>query len=238
MAWETPVVLLSAGIGITPVLSMLNSITERGSSRETWFFYGVRNRDEHAMYEHLNAVAREHENVHLHVCYSDPRNADRPGHDYHHAGRVCIELLRELLPSSNYHYYMCGPPAMMEALREGLADWSVPEAHVHWEKFSPSRKPVPRADPSRAAGDGPTVCFKKSDKTVVWDASFDNLLEFAEAHGVKIDNDCRAGQLGCCKTAILNGAIEYTNEPAYDECEDGTCLVCSCVPSGSLELDA
>ncbi len=238
MVHDTPVVLLAAGVGITPVLSMLNAIIETGSSRETWFFFGVRHGDEHIMREHLDRVNLEHENVRLHVCYSDPRDGvDVQGTDYHHDGRVSVELLRELLPSSNYDFYMCGPPPMMDALTAGLKEWGVPEDRVHFEKFGPAPgKPMPKPKPD-TVGDGPPVTFKKSGKTIPWDATFEHLWEFAAANGVEIDSGCLEGNCGSCMTAILSGEVTYGDEPAYPY-EKGTCLACSCVPKGPLELDA
>ena len=238
MAHDTPVVLLAAGVGITPVLSMLNAIIETGSSRETWFFFGVRHGDEHIMREHLDRVTREHENIRLHVCYSDPRDGvDVQGTDYHHDGRVSVDLLRELLPSSNYDFYMCGPPPMMDALTAGLKEWGVPDDRVHLEKFGPAPgKPMPKSKPD-TIGDGPPVTFKKSGKTIPWDATFEHIWEFAAANGVEIDSGCLEGNCGSCMTAILSGEVSYANEPAYPY-EKGTCLACSCIPKGPLELDA
>ena len=236
MTHDTPVVLLAAGVGITPVLCMLNAIVDSGSSRETWFLFGVRHGDEHIMREHLDRVAREHENVHLHVCYSNPRDGvDVRGTDYHHSGYVSTELLRELLPSSNYDFYMCGPPPMMDSLTEGLLEWGVPEERVHFEKFGPAPgKPKPKPDTSAK---GPPVTFKKSGRTIPWDAAFEHVWDFAAANGVEIDSGCLEGNCGSCMTAILSGEVTYADEPSFPY-EKGTCLTCSCVPNGPLELDA
>ena len=105
---HTPVVLVGGGIGITPVLSMLNTICESGSKRETWLFLGIRNSDEHLMKEHLDTLEREHENVHLRVCYSDPQENNVEGRDYHDAGWVSVDLFKRVLPSNNYEFYICG----------------------------------------------------------------------------------------------------------------------------------
>lgn len=102
-----PVVLIAGGIGITPVLSMFNYITATGSTRETWFFYGVPNGAHHVQKEYLRELATEHENIRLQICYSQPREEDVEGEDYHHGQRISVALLKRLLPSSNYHYYTC-----------------------------------------------------------------------------------------------------------------------------------
>ncbi|MEC9206642.1 MAG: FAD-binding oxidoreductase, partial [Pseudomonadota bacterium] len=124
---STPVVLIGGGIGLTPVLSMVNHIVETGSKRETWFFYGVQNGEDHAMKEHLQKIDEEHENINICVVYSRPRDGeDVEGRDYKYKGRVGADLFREVLPSNNYDYYFCGPPPMMNSLFEGLREWDVP----------------------------------------------------------------------------------------------------------------
>ena len=144
---HTPVVLIGGGVGITPVMSMLNQICESGSTREVWFFYGVNNGSEHIMREHLERMASEHENVTLQICYSRARDEDVLGKDYHHAERVSVDLFKRVLPSSNYDYYMCGPGPMMSSVVEGLIEWGVPEKNIHFEAFGPAT--VQKAAPDK-----------------------------------------------------------------------------------------
>ncbi|MGA9422931.1 MAG: hypothetical protein WBW61_11255, partial [Rhodanobacteraceae bacterium] len=141
---KEPVVLIGGGVGITPVLSMLNAIVESGSGRETWFFLGVKDAADHPMKDHLESIAREHPNVHLHVCYSKAREGvDVLDRDYHTGGFVSVELMKKLLPSNNYRYYFCGPPVMMTALEKDLEAWGVPKEQIHFEKFGPGPKITP-----------------------------------------------------------------------------------------------
>lgn len=239
MTKQAPAVLIAGGVGITPVLSMLNAIVETGSKRETWFFLGVRNSKEHIMKDHLSAIARENENVHLHVCYSNPGEDDVAGEDYHHGERVSVDLLRNLLPSNNYEFYFCGPPPMMNSLAEGLEAWGVPESDVNYEAFGPATvkkvQKAPEIKPAEAAAI--EVKFIKSGKSCAWDPEIGNLLEFAEANGVSIDFGCRAGNCGTCITAIKSGEVRYVGEPG-EMPEAGSCLTCISVPKGSLALDA
>jgi uncharacterized protein len=245
---HTPVVLIGGGVGLTPVLSMLNAICASGSKREAWFFYGVRNGEEHVMKEHLAEIERTHENVHINICYSDPTDDDVLGVDYDHDGRVGVDLFKSkvdgkpLLPSNNYDFYLCGPPPMMDSLTGDLATWGVPEDRIHFEAFGPATvkktKPKVTADDA-AAENGETIQveFNVSGKTVAWNADSESLLELAEAHDVAIDSGCRAGNCGTCVTAIKSGEVDYINEPG-EAPEDGSCLACITVPKSNLSLDA
>jgi ferredoxin-NADP reductase len=242
---HTPVVLIGGGIGLTPVLSMANRIVDIGSTRETHLFYGVRNGKEHVMKEHLERLATENENVHLHVCYSSPGDDDVEGRDYHHAERVGADLFKRVLPSNNYEYYFCGPPPMMNSLFEGLREWGVPEKDINYEAFGPAtvqkKKEADTATdkaPAAASGDAAfDIAFEKSGTTAAWDPSVGSLLDLAEENGVDIDFGCRAGSCGTCIVAIKSGEVDYLSEPG-EKPEAGSCLACVCVPKGPLALDA
>ena len=243
-AKHTPVVLIGGGIGLTPVLSMLNTICESGSTREVWFFYGVRNSAEHVMKDHLEQIAAEHENVHLMVCYSNPGDDDVAGRDYQHGERVSVNLFQRVLPSSNYDFYMCGPPPMMNTVVPELADWGVPEKNIHFEAFGPAtvKKATPEKNAEEKAADAAAaesieVVFAKSGKTVQWDSEADSILDFAEENDIAIDFGCRAGNCGTCITAVRAGDVKYVVEPGAAP-EAGSCLTCISVPRSSITLDA
>ena len=237
MAKKFPVVLLAGGVGITPLLSMLNAITEMGSQREVWFFLGVRNKKDHVMKEHLEMVARENENVRLRVFYSAPGETDVLDEDYHVKGRVNVENLKTILPSSNFDYYICAPPPMVKDLRKDLAEWGVPEKNIHFEAFGPATVKGCKAEPGKASGVKINIQFEKSGKTLVWDSKSESLLDFAELNGISIDSGCRAGNCGTCLTAIKHGKVELVGEPG-SEPEAGSCLTCISIPKEDLTLDA
>jgi ferredoxin-NADP reductase len=236
MVDERPVVLIGGGVGLTPVLSMINTIVETGSSRETWFFYGVRNHAEHLMKEHLEQLAREHDNIHLHICYSQPSEDDVLGKDYAHAERVSVALFKKLLPSNNYDFYMCGPSPMMDSIVTDLKEWEVPKSSIHLETFGPSAqtKVVKKANPNAA---GPKVTFNRGGKTSNWDENSESLWKFAESLGVSIPLGCAIGSCGTCMTAVISGEVAYDSPPDF-ECEAGSCLPCCCKPKGEISLDA
>ncbi|MDP6351468.1 MAG: 2Fe-2S iron-sulfur cluster-binding protein [Alphaproteobacteria bacterium] len=240
MTKQTPVVLIGGGIGVTPVLSMLNAIVSSGSKRETWFFYGLRNKTEHVLKEHLEQVAKENENVHLQICYSKPDDGDIKGEDYDHAARVSVDLFKEVLPSNNYEYYMCGPPPFMTSITEGLAEWGVPDRDVNFEAFGPAsaKKAGPPAAAAEAgAGAAITVSFAKSGASLAWSADAGSLLDFAEDNDIQIESGCRAGSCGTCVIAIMSGEVTYLHEPG-EAPDAGSCLTCIAVPKGDISLDA
>ena len=240
MTRTNPVVLIAGGVGITPMLSMANAIAASGSKRETWFFFGVRNQREHIHKAELEKLAAENENIHLHVCYSKPGEKDVKGRDFHHEGRVGIELLKELLPSNNFEYYLCGNGAFMKSITDGLEAWGVPDKDVYFEAFGPATVKKKTAAPTAeetAHLAKINVTFSRSGKTVRWEPSAGNILEFAGAQGVKIDSGCCAGGCGSCVVAIKSGNVDYLKKPDAEP-EAGTCLTCVCRPKNDLVLDA
>ena len=234
-----PVVLIGGGIGVTPVLAMLNTLVTQGSRREIWFLHGVRNRAEHIMREHLETIARENPNVHLNVCCSQPEPDYQLGRDYHHARRISLDFVKEVLPSSNFDFYICGPGPMMQDIIEGLTKWGVPDTNIHYETFGPSsvKKVAAAAALGVAAPAAFAVQFKRSGKTVNWSGEHANLLELAEAHGINIPCGCRAGSCGTCQVAVFSGEIAYVAKSDF-ETDPGTRLTCIGAPRSDLVLDA
>jgi ferredoxin-NADP reductase len=243
---DAPLVLIGGGIGITPMLSMLNwSLTEQ-PGREIWLFFGVRHGHELVMQSHLETLAAQHPNFHLQVCFSQPQADDVLGHDYQHQGRIDVNLLRRHLPLKPYHFYICGPTPMLESLVPALEDWGVPEARIHFEAFGPASIPRKKsAQALRAAAPaGVTngtnsalvVTFAKSGKQLPWQPAAGNLLDFAEANGIAVNSGCRAGGCGSCQATIRAGEVSYRQLPEYDP-EPGSCLLCVCTPKTSVTLE-
>lgn len=234
-----PVVLISGGVGITPMLSMMNAIIESGSKREVYFFHGARNRAEHIQRPYLTEIVGQYENIHIHVAYSKPSKDDFAGRDFQHEGRVSIELLKEVLPSNNFEYFLCGNGSFMKSLTDGLEAWGVPESNIHFEAFGPAtvkKKNVPAAALG-ADGPQPKVTFSKSGKVFEWEPLLGNLLDFAREKGIRLDSGCCAGSCGSCLVAIQSGNVDYLQAPDAPP-EQGSCLTCICRPKGDVVLDA
>ena len=239
---EAPIVLIAGGIGITPLLAMLEWSLAHQPEREVWLFYGVRNGREVAMAERLKAQASRYGAFRLRLCFSDPDTQEVAGVDFHHAGRISADLLRLQLPIKPYHFYICGPGPMMNSLVQGLAEWGIPEGQIHFEAFGPASVKRARLP---VAGDGAiapsssdiVVTFARSGLQVPWRREAGSLLELAEQAGVNVDSGCRGGACGSCRTTISSGEVSYHQPPEYDP-EPGMCLLCITSPKTHLTLEA
>jgi len=237
----TPIVLVAGGIGITPMLSMVEATLKSKSERQIWLFYGVTNSHDQGMKDELEDLASKHDNLNLFVCYAKPKPKDKLNVDFHHEGFIDVPLLKNTLPYQVYDYFICGPRPMMETLVPALEDWGVPDQHIHYEAFGPAsiiRKAATSTTDGADEGAAPVnVTFSKSGKTLVWDGGSETLLDFAEKNGIAVDSGCRAGGCGCCQTKIESGEVDYTHIPDYDA-EPGTCLMCVARPTQDLTVEA
>jgi ferredoxin-NADP reductase len=230
---QRPIVLIAGGIGLTPLLAMVNAVAAAASKRELRLFYGVRNPAQQVMKEHLQELAAQHPSISLTLCYSHPP-ADLVTDATNHHGRIDIDLLKNLLPSSNYLFYLCGPPAMMQELRAGLLAWGVPASDIHFEAFGPASA----AEPATISKDTTQqVEFARSAISCQWTSDQGSLLDLGEANGVPMSSGCRAGSCGSCATAIREGKVRYTIKPGAEP-DEGSCLACIAVPDGPVVLDA
>ncbi|GJI94883.1 hypothetical protein RugamoR57_16010 [Duganella caerulea] len=247
-----PAVLLSAGIGITPMIAMLNGLLVNGSRTRhrhaIHFFHGARNRDEHAFAAHLQTMAAGHRNLNVHIRYS---GADGEGSDIANwqssSGRIDVDWLKTQLPFDDYDFYLCGPAAFMQQMYDGLRGLNVADARIRFEAFGPASvrrdaKPAANAaigasataaaNATAALHAGPPVPvqFAQSGMTALWDGSADSLLALAEAKGVPAESSCRSGQCGACAVGLVAGEVEYTRACAA-EIAPGQVLLCSAVPA-------
>ncbi len=229
-----PVVLVGGGVGVTPVLAMLDAHAASGSRRPTYLFFGVRNSSEHCFREQLTMIASRN-NVNVHVCYSSPLPEDRIGIDCHSTGHVSVELLKEVFPSLDCDFYVCGPASMMAQLKEDLGAAGVPAKNFHMEAFGAGS--VKKITSMGASAERFVVAFELSGKTLEWEPRYSNLLELAEANGIEIECGCRAGNCGSCEVEILSGEVEYVVEPGAVP-DEGACLLCVTVPRTDLSLNA
>ena len=244
---NTPLVLLSAGIGATPVLAMLHSLASSGtdSTREVWWCYGARNGSEHPFAAEARALLDSLPRSHAFVAYSKPEDTDRQGHDYDASGRLSLSSLQRLQVPKEGDFYLCGPVAFLCDFTAELKSWGVPDFRIHFETFGAESSitpgiartsSVPPHPSSGRVGSGPTVSFTRCGLTVPWDSRYGSLLEFAEACDVPVRWSCRTGICHMCECGLIDGKVNYAPKP-LDWPGKGNVLICCSSPLTAVELD-
>jgi ferredoxin-NADP reductase/MOSC domain-containing protein YiiM/ferredoxin len=240
-----PVVLVTAGVGVTPVLAMLYALHDSRSTREIWWLHGTRNGAEHAFAQEARSLLATLPNAHSRVWYSRPDPADQIGTDYDELGHITSERIAAAGIPLDSEFYLCGPTPFMTAITAGLERLGVPRAHVHTEAFgaeAPNTPGIiaaavrPPHPPERTPGTGPLVSFVRTGLNVRWSNTFATILELAEACDVPVRWSCRTGVCHTCETALLEGAVAYAPEPLEPPAA-GNVLVCCSQPGDDLAVD-
>jgi len=243
---KNPVVLLSGGVGCTPMIAMLNAVVEAGSARDVWFVHGTRSGAEHAFGAHVREIAAAHDNIRAHICYSRPGPEDVEGRDYDTAGHVTIELLKELLPNTAPQFYLCGSTPFMKSLYNGLLDWGVDEFQIVYEFFGTAceLRDKPEETPEQKAAamglDADTrfqVEFRRSGVSAEWTPAAGSILELAEANGMAPDFICRAGMCHTCLSNVVAGEFEYLHGDVVTPMGEDEILICSARPKSDMVID-
>ncbi len=242
---QAPVVLLAAGIGITPLFAMADWLTQQNSQRRILLLYGNRNGQEHLFRREIEALTQHNSNFFVLNCYSNPLETETLGHNYQVNGPVSVEVLKRILPNHQFQFYLCGPPGFMQSLYRDLTDWGVPESRIFFEAFGPaSVKKVPEQvelthpQPATAISAAPMpVTFSQSGKTANWESSSRTILDFGLEQGVVLDSGCCAGNCGQCAVRLLKGKVHYIDQPSA-EIPPGHCLPCIACPDTEVILEA
>jgi ferredoxin-NADP reductase/MOSC domain-containing protein YiiM/ferredoxin len=242
---HTPVLLISAGIGATPVLAMLHALAEDHSDREIWWLHGARSSRGHSFAAEARTLLASLPNVRAHVYYSCPGPNDLEGRDFDSAGRLTASLLAELEPPRDAEAYLCGPTPFMEEISAGLAAMGIDASCIHTEPFgpapgltpgiagTPARTPHP---PAGQPGDGPMIEFARSNLALPWSNDYTSLLELAEACDVPVRWSCRTGVCQTCETTLIAGNVEYSPDPVEPPA-DGSALICCSQARDDVVLD-
>jgi ferredoxin-NADP reductase len=238
---EEPVLLISAGVGATPVLAMLHALA--GTGRDVWWLHGARSRAEEPFAAEARSLLAGLASGHRHVCYSRPGAGDVEGRDYQTRGRLSASVLATLGLPRDADAYICGPATFMAEMSAALASLGI--GRVRTEIFgaapglTPGIAPATARPPHPPAGEpagGPLVEFARSGLTVHWDPGQASLLELAEACDVPVRWSCRTGVCHTCETGLLSGAVGYAPDPVEDPA-DGSALICCSQPQGDVVLD-
>lgn len=234
---KRPLVLIGAGIGITPLLSMLREQVALGQGRRINFFQGARTLADLPFQAELRElVQRAGGLLKIHRALSTPEADALPGRDYEQHGRIELAQIKAVLSFDDYDFYLCGPAAFTQAIYDGLRDLNVADVRIHAEAFGPStlkRRTDGQAatfvQPPAATEPVP-VYFSASSKEARWKPDSGSLLELAERRGLTPEFSCRGGSCGTCKTRLLSGQVHYPNPPA-ELPQDGGVLICCVVPA-------
>ena len=228
-----PVVLLSAGVGVTPVLAMLHALADCRSDREIWWLHTTRDAHTHAFTQEVGDLIAELPHARQRVFYTST------------VGRLDHRSIAALGLPQDATVYMCGPDQFMTDMLGALTDVGIDPAHIYTELFgalppinpgvvaTPTARPHPPAGP---AGTGPSVSFSRSGLTVNWSSDYGSILELAEACDVPTRYSCRSGVCHTCATQLIAGTTVYT-QPPLEPPPDGTVLICTAEPRDGIVLD-
>lgn len=238
-----PAVLLAAGVGVTPMIAMLRHILYEGKRtrtlRPTWFLYGARSKPERAFDAEIAALAAASGGrIVVTRALSDTSGADRA--DFEIAGRIGMDVLRQVSPLEECEFFICGPREFTQELYDGLRDEGVSDARIFAEAFGPGSLRRRRAPgdpaielPAAARGEVDMI-FSASGKRGRWSPGSGSLLEFAEAQGIDPPSSCRAGSCGTCRTRIVAGAVTYAVPPDAEVAKEDA-LICCALPTAEME---
>jgi ferredoxin-NADP reductase/MOSC domain-containing protein YiiM/ferredoxin len=245
-AGERPVVLVSAGIGATPVLSMLHALAAARSARQVLWLHAARDGEHHPFAAEVRRLMLAFPHGRSYVCYSKPASIDKLGADFDAAGHLTQSVLEEVGIPREADVYLCGPTAFMTDMKAALAGYGVPAKRIHAEIFKggESRSPgvvgaVTRTPhpPEGDTNSGSLVSFARSGIAAHWNASvYQSILELAEACDVPVRWACRSGVCHNCESGLVSGAVAYRPQP-LDKPADGNILVCCSQPIRDVVID-
>jgi ferredoxin-NADP reductase/MOSC domain-containing protein YiiM len=243
---ERPVVLLSAGIGATPVLAMLYALAAAQSTRQVWWLHAARNQQHHPFAAEVRRLILGLPHGRSYVCYSKPGSLDTIGEDFDATGHFSQSIFNEVGIPRDAEVYLCGPTRFMADMKEALATFGVAPQRIHVELFNGSESITPGVVaaatrtphlPQDDANTGPLVSFARSGIAAHWKAtSYQSILELAEACDVPVRWSCRTGVCHTCESGLVSGEVVYAPEPIENPA-DGNVLVCCSQPIGDVVID-
>ncbi|WOC78673.1 pyridoxamine 5'-phosphate oxidase family protein [Stutzerimonas frequens] len=243
---ERPVVLIGAGVGITPMISMARELVAQNRqhqrARHIHLFHSARSLAELPFREELNALQQQADGLlHIHRALSSPEAEAQLERDYQLAGRLSFSQVKARLPLDDYDFYLCGPSGFLQAMYNGLRGLNIADPRIHAEAFGPSalrrsqsEQPPSLEQPPAATSPVP-VYFSASATEARWRPESGSLLELAESRGLSPEFSCRGGSCGTCASRLVSGAVHYPNPPAQLPGGDNV-LICCAVPAQADSL--
>jgi ferredoxin-NADP reductase/MOSC domain-containing protein YiiM/ferredoxin len=239
-----PVLLLSAGIGVTPVLAMLHQLVADRSERDIWWIHGARRPEEDALTGEAHTLLASLPHAHEHLSYSaaSPEECRRA---HAEAGRLTKHKLGRLAIPADASAYICGPAGFMSDMQDALVALGIDSSRIRTELFGalPSINPgltnrsrVPAHPPTGPPGTGPLVAFARSGISTPFDTKWNNVLDLADACDISTRWSCRTGVCHTCVTQLLSGTVSYRPQPLELPAE-GEVLICCARPDTDIVLD-
>ena len=243
---ERPVVLLSAGIGATPVLAMLYELAAARSTRQVWWLHAARDRQHHPFAAEVRRVMLGLTHGKSYVCYSRPDASDKMGEDFDASGHLSRAVFDQVGVPPDADVYLCGPTRFMKDMKEALASLSIAPERIHVEIFNGGESMTPGVAgaatrvphlPKDDGNTGPLVSFARSGIAAHWNPSgYQSILELAEACDVPVRWSCRTGVCHSCESGLVSGAVVYGPEP-LEAPADGNLLICCSQPMRDVVID-
>jgi ferredoxin-NADP reductase len=243
---DRPVVLLSAGIGATPVLAMLHALAAVRSTRQVLWLHGARNRQHHPFAGEVHRLMLSLVHGRSYVCCSSPGGRDKRGKDFDATGHLSRSVFDEIGVPRGADVYLCGPTRFMAEMKEALADRGVEPEQIYAEIFSGGESMTPGVldvatrrphQPKDDADTGPLVSFARSGIAAHWKPSTcQSILELAEACDVPVRWSCRTGVCHNCESGLISGSVTYHPDP-LDLPAAGNVLICCARPQDDVVID-
>jgi ferredoxin-NADP reductase/MOSC domain-containing protein YiiM len=243
---ERPVVLLSAGIGATPVLAMLYALAAAGSKRQVLWIHGARDREHHPFAGEVRRLMLALPHARSHICYSRPGSHDKMGEDFDTTGHLSQSVFEEIGVPRDSDVYLCGPTHFMADMKQALTTLGVVPERIHLEIFNGSESMTPGVVgavtkaphlPTGDASTGPLISFARSGIAAHWNPSaYQSILELAEACDIPVRWSCRTGVCHSCESGLVSGEVVYGPEP-LDKPAEGNVLVCCSQPMRDVVVD-
>lgn len=231
-----PTVLLSGGVGITPMLSMLEYITENEPDKKVFFLHSSTNKDVQPMLSRLKELGLKNRNLFLSIHHTKPKNDEVPRIDYDYTGLITKEYLERILPNAEPDFYICGPVNFMETMFKYLLELGINEESINYEFFGEGKNLGNQKQIENINTAAFKIHFTKSLVEADWDSKNANILELAESVGISPQNSCRMGTCATCETTLHKGSIEYDPEP-FMESPAGKVLICCARPTSDIEIE-
>ncbi|MGB6220042.1 2Fe-2S iron-sulfur cluster-binding protein [Haloferula sp.] len=233
------IVLISGGVGITPMMSISRYLTEQSWPGDIYFIYACRTPEDYIFSKEIAELEKRNPKLHVAIAMSRAEEGEWKGH----RGRITKEWLAETVPDlTSRRIHICGPIPMMDGTKALLDELDVPSEQVKTEAFG-TPKPSPAAagttaKPSTEAS-GPLVTFSKNNKSAKSHPG-QTVLEIAEDLGVEIQFSCRVGTCGICKVKMTAGEVDQEVQDALDDDDkaDGIILACQAKPTTEVTVEA